>query len=376
MNDQKWVDIFGNAPSLTEWKPEQYAKNITLSYPVEIPFDGFGMKLRFSNRYGKEAVTIDKYSVCKGDEIIFFSENRFTMQAGEEYMTEPFTATFGKGDVIKVSFYLKEFTNMTSGVYTSGPLSGGKCGEGDYTQSIVMDPEKTVSTNWNYFLTDVYLQTADNNHTIVCFGDSITAQDWPDYMYRHFMESENNHVAIVRKAVSGTRLLRQYSCHKYRSYGIKGDIRFPHESEIEGADCILIQHGINDIIHPVGEEVNAFRPWSDLPTAEEMTGMLQEYIRIAREKNLKVYLGTLLPIEGWRTYADFREELRQAVNAWIRETDLADGVVDFDKAVRNEKNPSAFGEGFDSGDHLHPSVAAYARMGKCAFEKLSGNYPR
>ena len=38
--------------------------------------------------------------------------------------------------------------------------------------------------------------------------------------------------------------------------------------EVAGADAVLIQHGINDIIHPVGIEVNPFRPWSDLPTAQ------------------------------------------------------------------------------------------------------------
>ena len=38
----------------------------------------------------------------------------------------------------------------------------------------------------------------------------------------------------------------------------------------KGANKIIIQHGINDIIHPVGEDVNIFRPMSDLPTLEEL----------------------------------------------------------------------------------------------------------
>ncbi len=73
-------------------------------------------------------------------------------------------------------------------------------------------------------------------------------------------------------------------------------------------------------------------------------------------------MGTLLPIEGWRTYADFREKLRSEVNQWIRTTTEIDGCVDFDRAVCNPAHPTAFADGFDSGDHLHPSAAAYARM--------------
>ena len=89
---------------------------------------------------------------------------------------------------------------------------------------------------------------------------------------------------------------------------------------------------------------------------------LRFYVRTARAAGLQVYMGTLLPIEGWRTYADFREKLRSEVNQWIRTTTEIDGCVDFDRAVCNPAHPTAFADGFDSGDHLHPSSAAYARM--------------
>jgi lysophospholipase L1-like esterase len=116
--------------------------------------------------------------------------------------------------------------------------------------------------------------------------------------------------------------------------------------------------------------VNKFRPWSDLPSAQELIDGLRMYIRIARENNLKVYIGTLLPIEGWRTYAEFREKLRCSVNEWIRTTDEIDGVIDFDRAVRCDENPAAFGSGYDSGDHLHPSAAAYKRMAEEVPEEI------
>ena len=41
----------------------------------------------------------------------------------------------------------------------------------------------------------------------------------------------------------------------------------------------------------------------------------------------------------------------------------------FDNYCGSE-NPSAFREGFDSGDHLHPSSKAYQAMAECAYEVL------
>jgi lysophospholipase L1-like esterase len=65
---------------------------------------------------------------------------------------------------------------------------------------------------------------------------------------------------------------------------------------------------------------------------------------------------------GWRTDAPFRQEMRHAYNEFIRTTDLIDGCIDFDKAVRDPENLDWFKPEYDSGDHLHPSAAGYQRM--------------
>ena len=140
---------------------------------------------------------------------------------------------------------------------------------------------------------------------------------------------------------------------------------------VAGASAVIIQHGINDIIHPVGVEVNPFRPWSDMPTCEDLERGVEEiYVKHARKLGLKVWSGTLLPILGWRTYNEMRDEMRHKFNEWLRTSDLFDGCVDFDLAVRDSANPAAFAPGFDSGDHLHPSETAYSAMADCVPEEL------
>jgi lysophospholipase L1-like esterase len=213
--------------------------------------------------------------------------------------------------------------------------------------------------------------TEEKNHALVCYGDSITAQSWPDYLAQKAWDKGFHNVAIIRRAVCGTRILRQYDCITYAAYGLKGETRFPIEMQVAGASAVIIQHGINDIIHPVGVEVNKFRPWSDMPTAQDMEkGVEDFYISYARKLGIKVWSGTLLPIFGWRTYAPFRNDLRNEFNDWLRTSDKFDGCVDFDKAVRNPEKPEVFAQGFDSGDHLHPSEAAYKAMAEAVPESL------
>ena len=44
-----WVSVWGNAVSVAENRPERYAKDITLRYPIHIPFSGHALRLTFDN---------------------------------------------------------------------------------------------------------------------------------------------------------------------------------------------------------------------------------------------------------------------------------------------------------------------------------------
>jgi lysophospholipase L1-like esterase len=269
-----------------------------------------------------------------------------------------------------VSFYLADYTQMNSGTLITGPLSKGYFAYGDFTEADALPPDLSRSTNWFYFLNTIDVLTSADNHAVVCYGDSITAQSWPDYLAQLAFGSK---VSVIRRAVSGTRILRQYDCITYQAYGLKGATRFPIEMNVAGATDVIIQHGINDIIHPVGTGVNPFRPWSDLPTVAEMEqGVEDIYVKPAKAMGLKVWSGTLLPILGWRTYNEERESMRQAFNQWLRTSTIFDGCVDFDEAVRSTANPKAFADGYDSGDHLHPSERAYEAMAQAAHEAICG----
>ena len=378
----KWVTVWGNATSVAEHRPETYAKNITLRYPVKCAFGGNKVRLHFSNFCGTEPVVFTRVTIAPSISdreinlkdaclVTFGGKESVTLGAGEEIFSDEINFRVKPLGKVSVSVYFENFTLMRSAVVIKGPLSKGFFSVGDCTLSSVLPLEKTRTTDTFYFFTGLDLFTDSDKRAVICYGDSIKAQSWADYLAMKCMDDPYNITAVVRRAASGTRVLREYSCITYESYGLCGKNRFEREiSTVSGADAVILQQGINDIIHPVGTEINPFRPMSDLPTAEELENGFEQYIKIAKERGLKVYLGTLLPIFGWRTYAPFREDMKNAFNEWLRNYNGVE-LLDFDKLLRDKRNSAAFAEGYDSGDHLHPSEEAYKQMAELAFKGIT-----
>lgn len=381
----KWVSCWGNATSISDRKEAVYAKDITFRYPVTMFFSGDKLRLRFSNLTGTEPVTLSKVFIAKTTEIknqyspvcvTFNGKKDVKIQPGEEITSDETPLEIKAFDKIEISIYCEDYTQLNAGTLITGPLSTGKYSYGDFSDSPTLPADKTRNTNWFYFLNTIDIYTEDKNRALICYGDSITAQSWPDYLSLRIAELANKNnespsVAVIRRAVSGTRILRQYDCITYQAYGLKGETRFPIEMNVSGAKDVIIQHGINDIIHPVGVEVNPFRPWSDMPTVQELiNGVKEIYLNYAKKLGLNVWSGTLLPIFGWRTYTQERDEIRNQFNQWLRTSSDFNGCIDFDEAVKNPQKPEAFAEGFDSGDHLHPSEKAYQAMADCIPEEL------
>jgi lysophospholipase L1-like esterase len=97
-------------------------------------------------------------------------------------------------------------------------------------------------------------------------------------------------------------------------------------------------------------------------TVDELIGGYRQMIDVMHSRGLRVLLATNTPVVVDGVPADF-EAKRQAVNTWIREQSTADGVVDFDAAVRDPADPSRIAPYFDGADHLHLNLAGYQAMG-------------
>jgi lysophospholipase L1-like esterase len=91
----------------------------------------------------------------------------------------------------------------------------------------------------------------------------------------------------------------------------------------------------------------------------------RQIIDRAHALGLKVYGGTLNPVEGYPfpgLWSPDPEEKRQAVNRWIRTSKAYDAVIDFDKVLRDPSHPTRLLPDYDSGDHVHPNDTGYRVM--------------
>jgi len=359
MMNQKWAAAWGTSPSIADAQPAQYAKDITLRYAMRMTIRGSRVRLRFDNLFGAEPAQLTRVTVCASGAqattpVLFGGQETGVIPAGGSLISDGLDLAVVPGMDLIVNIYLGSFTHLVSAVGCAGPLCIGHYALGDLTDHTSFSLLEGKETGTYYFLTEVDVLTDENTHALIAFGDSITSQSWPDHLVMRLLESGREDLAIIRRGISGSRVLREYSHLQHRHYGPRGMARFEREVNIPGADRVLILHGINDIIHPDG--VHPARPMADLPTPEQLIDGLRAYINAAHSYGMKAYLATLTPILGWRTDAPDRQALRAAVNEWIRTTDEADGVVDFAAATCDPAEPRALKPECDSGDHLHPSL--------------------
>ena len=97
------------------------------------------------------------------------------MEAHQTAVSDPVSFPVKKGMTLTVSLYFADFTLMQSAVLVTGPLSKGFFSLGDQTHAKSLPMNDTKTTNWFYFLSNIELMTSEENHMVICYGDSITA---------------------------------------------------------------------------------------------------------------------------------------------------------------------------------------------------------
>lgn len=379
MNGKKWLSTWGTAPSYAERSVSNYTKDVTLRYVIRSAFDGNKIRLTFSNVCNDDTATINCVTValtgsdpCSIDTntlkaVTFNQSKSFTMNADDYVQSDEIDFSVKKGQDISVSFYIKDLTPVNCGTKTSGYQSLRFFTEGDRTHEENFPTESKHVEIFYRFLNTVDVLTDVSNRSYVAYGDSITTMEWPEILHQLCLDNQKD-TAIVRRAISGSRILRQYDALSYKQYGPTGIKRFPKELDQSASDTVIVLHGINDIIHPDG--INPLRPMSHFPCANDLIEGLRVYIRKAHENKMKIFLCTLMPIEGWRTYAEFRDTVRCELNEWIRTQNEADGFIDLDLALRDHENPKALCPAFDKGDHLHPSYEGSKAIAEAVYKVL------
>ena len=373
-----WVAGWGSAQ-------QQYMDSDLPSTPIEgsvirqeirMSTGGDYMKLTFSNYYGKSELVLDSVRIADslGTGMIDLSTDTAVTFGGSESVTIPAGKTV-ESDVIcysiedlgKLAMTIKASkvpTEVTghSGARTTTYIKGYAT-----TQDAAMIGAET-NEHW-YFASEIDVLKDAEYGVVACLGDSITDgrgcttnanNRWTDVLMER-IKAAGMKLTVVNDGIGGNSI---------NNWGLGDSGRDRYENEVKnrtGVEYLIVLEGINDI---GGKTADKFEgDMSKCPADGKITtGIIEAYQEIidkAHAQGIKVIGGTILPCGNNDYYNETMEQMRQTINAWIREEGHFDAVIDFDAVMRDPSEPTKLKLEYDSGDGLHPGPAGYKAMGEC-----------
>ncbi|MES2898154.1 MAG: SGNH/GDSL hydrolase family protein [Pseudomonadota bacterium] len=376
-NSQHWVGTWGTAPAGPPLEAQlQTFNDQTLRLIVHTSIGGTHVRIRVSNELGTTPLRIGAARVALrgvgaatqagSDRALTFSGGTsITIPAGAPALSDPVALDVPALSDLAISLYLPGQVQATT-IHSSAFQTNYVSLPGNFTDAPSLPTQRTI-TSWP-FLTEVDVHSPGPGAAIVALGDSITDgaittvdanNRWPDLLSlrlrttRGVPQGSQNRLGVVNRGIGGNRLLRDPGTQPL--FGRAALARFDRDVlATAGVQSLIVLIGINDIGHPGTNSA----PAEQLVTVQEMIAGYRQLIARAHVKGLAIFGATLTPFEGTIFPGYFtpeKEAIRQAVNNWIRTSDEFDGVIDFERAVRDPSNPTRMLPAFDSGDHLHPN---------------------
>jgi lysophospholipase L1-like esterase len=370
---EHWVATWAASPQLTEESnlpPPPGLADHTLRQIVRVSIGGKTLRVRFSNSFGRTSLTLHsaRIALSAGGSAIqpatdrpltFSGRLSVAIPEGALAVSDPLAFDLAPLSEVAITVYLEgvpaEVTGHPGSRTTSYLQAGNVASAPDLADPVRVD-------HW-YYVNGIDVLAHDSASVVAVIGDSITDgrgsttngnDRWPDNLARRLAANRRTaRVAVANHGIGGNRLLRD-------GLGPNALARLDRDVlALPGVRWLIVLEGINDI----GTRVAARQKGEPYATADDLIAAYEQIITRAHARDVRVYGATILPFEGASNYfTPDGEADRQKVNAWIRTSGRFDGVIDFDAATRDPRNPSRLAPAVDGGDHLHPSAAGYRVM--------------
>jgi len=377
---EHWVASWGAAQQVPEQGnllPQADMQDATLRQIVHLSLGGTKLRVRFSNAFGSQALVIDAAHIARSADkttaktmpgtdraLTFDGRAAISIPPGADYLSDPISLDAPALSNLAVSIHLPQApvgeTGHPGSRATSYYVHGNHTADADLPGAGHVD-------HW-YQLTGVEVVAAPAASTIVAFGDSITDghsattngdDRWPDVLAARLQaNAATRNRAVVNVGIGGNHLLTD-------GLGPNALARMDRDVFARpAAKAVILLEAINDLGKLSREDVRTPEMHKALVT--DLIAAYRQMILRAHAQGVRVIGCTVTPYVGSDYYhPDAASEAdRQALNAWIRTSGMFDSVVDLDKAIRDPAHPDRMVPAYDSGDHLHPSVAGYKAMGK------------
>jgi lysophospholipase L1-like esterase len=377
--------------------------HLTLRQSVNVSAGGSRVRIRLSNYYGREPLTVSAARIALGAghaddlsaidpgsdrQLSFDGKPSITIAPGHEAVSDAIDLHVPALSNVVVSLYfdgpaqLADFHPMEQ-AHTTYAVDGDATRQPSLAQRPAAKALPYTRDDHVYLLNGVEVEVPAATRGIVAFGDSITdgalasapATAWPAVL-AGLAQRNGDAAAVVNAGISADELSTdQIGAPGAGASGLKRFLR--DVVDRPGATDVVVLFGANDInrgIDPAGYPNGA--------SAGDLIASMRMLADVAHQHHLRIYAGTVTPFAGladW--YSPRREAVRLQFNEWIRHSGVFDGVIDFSAAVAGaytppplagQQSPLPVGMATvcagDAG--LHPNDRGYAVMGTLAYNVL------
>ena len=403
-SDQHWISSWRTAPS--DALVTHPITGLTVRQSFAPHRSGTQVRLRLSNRYSQAPVTLENVHIARerspGEAemvvgttcaLTFAGESRVIIPEGESVESDPVSYPVRAFERLGISFHAPNLTPQVTRhlgaaefLFLSVPgdhaadAGGAKFVRvpdgyaGNFLVIEALDVVAPRSVGVVVAVGDSITDGSASTTAVLRGGNPMTATDqrYPNHLQRR-IDAAGLPLSVANAGIGGNELLGDGLLPQFGRSLLE---RLDHDVlEVTGATHVLAMIGTNDLgnvgIGPV-------------PTADDLIAGLQALIARVQSAGLSIILGTIPPAEGTLIeglpalgplFGDIGVSVmhgsaqarasRDAVNTWIRQQSLSDGMVDFAACLEDPARPGYLAPAFNSGDNLHPSPAGYAAMAQC-----------
>ncbi|MET7731894.1 SGNH/GDSL hydrolase family protein [Streptomyces sp. NPDC005402] len=349
-----WTGTWATAPS--EHYEVSGMSEVTVRMPVRTSVGGSRVRVRLSNAYATEPVTIGHATVGLRDsgssvkrpyEVRFGGKRQVTIPAGGTAVSDPVRFPLPAGADLVVSLYLSgQVSHITDHWWAQQTVYWTDYQAGDHAADPGGDAFTWTTTSWP-FLSGVDV-SAPGAGAVVALGDSITDgsystadtnRRWPDLLSARLNACRPG-AGVLNAGITSNRITAGTETNPSALDRLERDVLSQ-----PGARTLILFEGINDL---------------GGASAEQIIAGMKTIASRAHQRGMRVVGATITPYKGftWGGWTEETEARRLQVNAFVRHSGhVFDDYADFDRAVRDPADPQRLGEAYDSGDHLHPNDA-------------------
>lgn len=393
---ERWIGTWATAAQAQIPGRVQTFHNQTLRLIVHTSTAGTKVRIRISNVFGDEPLVVGAVHLARratGADLIpgsdrkvtFSGHTSTTIPARSMLISDPVELDVPALSDLAISIFLPGSTRATTVHLRALQTSYVSPQTGDSGTEVTFPVAQTMGS-WP-FLTGVDVAALPHGATIVALGSSLTdgigsTQDanrrWPDMLAERLQKvgGDKAELGVLNEGIIGNRLLSDDQSPRQKggplplgavfeqygpALGQSGVVRFERDVLAQaGIKYVIVGLGVNDILFP-----GSFIPQTERVTSQQLIRGYRQIVARAHKKNVRVIGTTIPPFEHaiWPApffdgfYSVENEKTRQEINRWIRSSGEFDGVIDFDKAVRDPNHPAQLLPAYDSGDHLHVNDA-------------------